>query len=322
MKHPVITGIIALIAAFPGGSAAHSDQQDAVSFALDRVTAIANGVVYESGPTQWSFSLFGFEPLAVKRASLPSLADKEAAVDEAIDALTNAISAEPGVELAIGSNGLDRLTYREDDDADGVADQIGKMLEVHFTNGLFSDELLLWAFGRHHAVAMPLGIIGVLTRDQGTETEIQVYAAQPETYVRVFWRDLEVRWSRKMLEALAAIRGNQLDTLVRDTLEKEGFVSCRGGGDCSNMTEGPFLPDAVIGVMEVMARILAGDPSYSLADYDHVAPSVTVGTVSGGASVEDVVDVIEKAIAAGTRGNIGEHELAEAFAAASPEFPV
>jgi hypothetical protein len=311
MKHLTIIGLITLLAAFPVGATAQYERNDAISFPLNFSEGSGNGALFRPGQTQSPFSVFGFEPLAVKRVGLLSGDAKEGAVDEVIDALVVTI-AEPGtgMETAIGTNGVDRLTYHEDDDTDGVSDEIGKMLEVHFTGGVLSDERLLRVSGRHHIVAMPLGIVGVLTHDEGDETEIQVYAAQPETYVRVFWRDLE---KRKILEALAAAQGNRLDSLVQETLETHGFSACGDGGDCSNMSKGPLLPDPMIKVMEGMARFLVRDPSYSLSDYDHVAPQSTLG----GTSIEGIVEVIETAIAGGTRGDIGESELADAFMAAT-----
>jgi hypothetical protein len=65
--------------------------------------------------------------------------------------------------------------------------------------------------------------------------------------------------------------------------------------------------------METMARLLTGDPSFSLSDYDHVAPAVAVGSTS----IESVLAIIEARVGAGTRGDIGETELADAFASAT-----
>jgi len=309
MKHFTIYGLITLVAAFSLAAAPY-ESTDAMSTSLNSSGAGGNITLPQSGQAQSAFSVFGFEPLAVKRVSLLSPNDKELTVDATIEAVKTAIDSEPGMETAIGTNDLDRLTYHEDDDADGAADETGRMLEVRFTDIGISDELLLRASGTYHVVAMPLGIVGVLTHDDGGETEIQAYAAQPETYVRVFWRDLD---NRKSLEALAAIQGNRLDTLVRETLGSHGFTDCDEGHDCANTSKGPLLPDSVIKVMEAMARFLAGDRFYSLADYDHVGPSVTIPD----SSVKDVVSEIEKEIGDGTQGNIGPVPLEVAFMNAS-----
>jgi hypothetical protein len=210
---------------------------------------------------------FAYELLATKDVSDPGLTE----VDEVVDALIAAAKKMPGLQVAIGTHGVDRLTYYEDLNMDGSPEEVGRMVEISFP----LDTAVLAVNGPRHGVPFPLGGIGVLTHGD----QIQVHASVPETRIRVYFRDRDLE-SREDLEALGELYRERIEHLVENALGGQGFTIMTTG-------EEPVLNEDAIGYIETN---IVGVP---LTNYDYVAPAATLPK---GMTVKEVVEAFENAL--------------------------
>jgi hypothetical protein len=196
--------------------------------------------------------------------------DMAAAVAATVALLKAEIEASQGVELALGTNGLDALPYPPIDyEMDGVPDAYGTIVEVTFPG----DEAFLLDPARSMSTPWVIGVYAQFG-------QVHVDIAVPPTFARLFFQGSP---KIKAYEAKARTRHTAMRTLIDGALSASGFATLLNEG-----IEGTEMPQS---------RISA------IADSTGVTIDSAVRTVDvPGRSAAEVLSAIEQAFAQSQAG--------------------